>query len=247
MSIIIQYQSEEQALDESATGQLLSDEMMKILKESVKDKDKMIAKSQMLVRVLKVNSLPPEIINILIRPWYRANMLASWWENVSWSDEKGRAQDYLDLIDKFEKILNRDQGNISKLMLFMTSSELDIAKFSLILEELKQFFSIFLNFEFQNGKPCSAMYFIRYAINSLFYMAKQMGLKDTGRPTQLNQYMEIVTQRSYVERNKDRLLFNKLNFLSEYDKNKNIPLWYIYDPYCKITNGLLTQIRAHHK
>ncbi|BCA93801.1 hypothetical protein TUM19329_01620 [Legionella antarctica] len=247
MSIIIQYQSEEQALDGSATGQLLSEEMLNILKESVKDKEKMKAKAQMLTKVLKVDGLPPEVINILIRPWYRANMLASWWEYVSWSDEKDRAQDYLDLIAKFEKMLNRDQGNIIKLMLFMTSSELDISKLFLTLEELKEFFSIFLNLEFQNGKPCSAMYFIRYAINSLFYMAKQMGLKDTGKPTQLNQYMEIVTQRSYIERNKDRSLFNKLNFQNEYDKNKNIPLWYIYNPHCKTTNNLLTQIRTHYK
>lgn len=198
MSIIIQHKTEAQALDESTTGQLLNNKMLNVVKELVADKKRLVNKFNTITKILNVGTLTPEIVNILIRPWHRANMLKSLWGEVSWVEEKEKASDYIDIIEKFEKLLNRDSGNINMLMLFMTTTELNLEQIKLILKELKDFYSIFIAHEVRNGGDCSANYFIRYGINSLFYMAKEIGLKERGSPTQLNKY--ILLLREYMKK-----------------------------------------------
>ena len=51
---------------------------------------------------------------------------------------------HIDIIEKFEKLLNRDSVNINMLMLFMTTTELNLEQIKLILKELKDFYSIFI-------------------------------------------------------------------------------------------------------
>lgn len=220
-------------------GQRLDKELTKCLQDNL---SAYTNAGRLLAPLLKINNLPNEVIMILLRPWYRANMLATWCNKVSWSDEKERAKTLVKTIKNLKKQLIQDPQNIAILMLFMTSSEPDIEKFLANLDELQKFLEIFIGFDFKSGSPYSPQYFIRYAINSLFYMGKIIGLKEVGVPTQLNKYIHIVTERVYEEINKDAMKFNKMDFIDNFNKKRNIPLSFIYDPYCPTNKNVLTKI-----
>ena len=238
-SIIIRHQTEEEALDHSIMGQRLDKELTKCLKDNL---SAYANAGRLLAPILKINNLPSEVIMILLRPWYRANMLATWCNKVSWSDEKERAKTMVKTIKNLKRQLAQDPQHIAILMLFMTSSEPDTGRFLSNLDELQKFLEIFIGFDFKNGSPYSPQYFVRYAINSLFYMGRAMGLREMGVPTQLNQYIHIVTERVYEEINKDAMKFNKMDFLDNFNKQRNIPLSFIYDPYCPSNKNVLVKI-----
>ena len=237
MSVITKYTSGDQALDESKTGQLLDKLMLDVARQFATDAPKKIEE---LTLILKADSLSPVVFNILIRHCIRANMLASWWKTVTWSSEKDRAEEYLSLIDKFELLLNRDPQFINMLMLFMRTIELNSTELLSIFAEIKEFFNIFIHYEFKNGKPCSASYFIEYGIYSLFYMAEQMGLSRK----QQNKYVEVITGELYTKLKKRRHAFDKINFLNRFEKNKNTALYFIYDPTCPVTQKTLSRIKT---
>ena len=238
-SIIIKHQTEEEALDHSIMGQRLDKELTKCLQDNL---SVYTNAGRALAPLLKINNLPNEVIMILLRPWYRANMLATWCNKVSWRDEKERAKTLVKTIKSLKRQLIQDPQHIVILMLFMTSSEPDTGQVLSGLDELQKFLEIFIGFDFKNGSPYSTQYFIRYAINSLFYMGKAMGLKEIGAPTQLNQYIHIVTERVYEEINKDSMKFNKIDFLDNFNKQKNTPLSFIYDPCCPTNQKVLANI-----
>jgi hypothetical protein len=220
-------------------GQRLDKELIKCLKDNL---SAYTNAGRALSPLLKINHLPNEVIMILLRPWYRANMLAAWCKKVSWTDEKERAKTLVKTIKSLKRQLVQDPQHIVILMLFMTSSEPDTGQFLSNLDELQKFLEIFISFDFKNGSPYSTQYFIRYAINSLFYMGKVMGLKETGVPTQINQYVHVVTERVYEEINKDSMKFNKMDFVDNFNKQKNTPLPFIFDPYCPSNKDVLTNI-----
>lgn len=220
-------------------GQRLDKELTKCLQDNL---SAYTNAGRLLAPLLKINNLPNEVIMILLRPWYRANMLATWCNKVSWSDEKERAKTLVKTIKHLKRQLAQDPQHIAILMLFMTSSEPDIERFLHNLNELQHFLEIFTDLDFKSGSPYSPQYFVRYAINSLFHMGKIMGLKETGLPTQLNKYIHIVTERVYEEINKDAMKFNKMDFLDNFNKQRNIPLSFIYDPYCPTNKNVLTKI-----
>lgn len=236
MSIITKYTSGDQALDESKTGQLLDKLMLNVARLYAIETPKKIEE---LILILKTDSLSPVDFNMLIRPWLRANMLASWWKTITWSSEKDRAEEYLSLIDKFELLLNRDPGYINMLMLFMRTITLNSTELLSIFAEIKEFLNIFIHHEFQNGKPCSASYFIEYGVYSLFYMAEQMGLSRK----QQNKYVAVITGELYTNLKKRRHTFDKINFLNRFEKNKNTALYFIYDPTCPLIQNTLNHLK----
>lgn len=236
---MIRHQTEEKALDHSIMGQRLDKELTKCLQDNL---SAYTNAGRLLAPLLKINNIPNEVIMILLRPWYRANMLATWCNKVSWSDEKERAKTLVKTIKNLKRQLTQDPQHIAILMLFMTSSEPDTERFLSNLDELQKFLEIFIGFDFKNGSPYSPQYFVRYAINSLFYMGKAMGLREMRVPTQLNQYIHIVTERVYEEINKDAMKFNKMDFLDNFNKQRNIPLSFVYDPYCPTNKNVLAKI-----
>ncbi len=237
----MRYQTAEEALNQSIVGQRLDKELIKCLKDNL---DAYTSAGHNLASFLKINSLPTDVKMILIRPWYRANMLAAWCNTVQWGDEKERAKTLIKTIKNLKKQLTRDPQHITMFIFFLTSSEPDLESFLSSLDELEKFLEIFIEINFKNGSPYSSQYFLRYAINSLFYIGKIMRLKEIGAPTQLNQYIEIVTGRTYEEINKDASKFKKINFINNFKKHKNIPLLYIFDPYCSTNKNALAKINC---
>lgn len=237
MSVITKYTSGDQALDESKTGQLLDKLMLDVVRQHVAELPKIMKE---LIPILKTDTLSPTVFNILVRPWLRANMLASWWKTIKWGSEKDRVDEYLSIIDKFELLLNRDPGYINMLMLFMRSVELNSTELLSIFAEIKEFHKIFIQHEFQNGKPCSPSYFIEYGVYSLFYMAEQMGLSRK----QQNKYVAVITGELYTNLKKRRCAFDKINFLNRFEKNKNTALYFIYDPTCPVTQKTLSYLKT---
>lgn len=204
--IIHEHKSE---FEQTILGQRLDETMMKCLKDTAKINEKT---GEELATLLNAN-LPREFVMALTRPWYRANMLATWCEQLNLPEEKEWVRDVIKLLKQMKKILVRhNPDNVLLLMLFITSTEPKLDEFVENLDELISFFESFLKLEFKNGKTFSPNYFRRYAINSLFWMGKKMGLLETGSPTQLNKYVHIVTERVYEEINKDYLKFKKMTY-----------------------------------
>lgn len=235
-SIIHQHKSE---FEQTALGQRLDETMIKCLKATATVNDKTGNK---LVELLGID-LPKEVVMVLTRPWYRANMLASWCEQLNLPEEKEWLKDVIKMLKRVKKELTRhNPENILLLMLFKTSSEVNIDMFLKNLDDLISFFESFMEIDFKNGSEFSPKYFRRHAINSLFWMGKKMGLLETGSPTQLNKYVHIVTERVYEDINKDYGKFKKNNFLNTAIQKMNVALFFIYNPHCEETKNILSKI-----
>ncbi len=240
-SIIYQHKSES---EHTKLSQRLDETMINCLKATATVND---ATGEKLANLLKID-LPKEVIMILTRPWYRANMLADWFEQLRLPDEKEWVKDILKMLKQLKKKLTQHNSeHVLLLMLFITSSEPNIDLFVKNLNDLISFFESFLKLNFKNGSEFSHQYFRRHAINSLFLMGKTMGLLETGSPTQLNKYVHIVTERVYEDINKDYMKFRKNNSLDVASQNQkiNLPLLFIHNPNCDTTKRILSKISDH--
>lgn len=130
-SIIIKYTSE---LTQSKLSQRLDETMIECLKATVTINDKT---GTQLATLLQINNLSRDAVMILTRPWYRANMLASWFEQYDLPTAKERAEEIINCIKEFRILLTAhsiEAGLI--LMLLLTSNELNIDKLLLHLDEI---------------------------------------------------------------------------------------------------------------
>jgi hypothetical protein len=234
-SIIIKHTSE---FSQSKLGQRLDETMIECLKATATVNDKMGIK---LATLLKINDLPRDVVMILTRPWYRANMLASWFEQHDLPTAKERAKEVIDTVKEFKRLLTADSTEASLiLMLLLTSNELNMDRLLFDLDDVQSFFEFFTKIDFDNSSEYSINFLRRYALNSLILMGKKMGLNETGKPTQLNQYLQIVTDRVYKEIGKDNMKFREIDFPNSVEQNTL--LLFIHNPYCKITNSVLSKI-----
>lgn len=236
-SIIIKHTSE---FNQSKLGQRLDETLITCLKATVTVNDETGTK---LATLLEINNLPREVVMILTQPWYKANMLATWIEQHNLPTAKERANDIINKLKDLKKILTANSTEPSLLlMLLLTSSELDLDRILFNLDEIQSFFEFFIKRDFNNGNNYSVNFFRRYAINSLIWMGKKMGLVETGKPTQLNQYISIVTDRVYADINKDFMKFKNIDFLKITKDKMNVPLLFIFNPFCQKTNNILSKI-----
>ncbi|CAM2736633.1 Uncharacterised protein [Legionella steigerwaltii] len=236
-SIIIKHTSE---FNQSKLGQRLDETLMTCLRATVTVNDETGTK---LATLLEISNLPREVVMILTQPWYKANMIASWIEKHNLPTAKECAKDIIKKLKDLKKILTANSTEPSLfLMLLLTSSELDLDKILFNLNEIQSFFEFFIKHNFKNGNNYSANFFRRYAINSLFWMGKKMGLVETGKPTKLNQYLHIVTDRVYEDINKDFMRFKKIDFLTISKEKMNVPLSFIFNPFNEKTNNILSII-----
>lgn len=234
-SIIIKHTSE---FNQSKLGQRLDETMIECLKETATVNDKMGIK---LATLLKINNLPREVVMVLARPWYRANMLVAWFERQDLPTAKDSAKDIIDVLKKIKKLLTASSIEASLiLMLLRTSSELNLDRLIFHLNEVQSFFESFVRTDFGNGSEYSINFLRRYAINSLILMGKKMGLDETGKPSQLNQYLQIVTDRVYAEIGKDNISFREAGFPDSI--KQNTLLLFIHNPDCEATNSILSKI-----
>lgn len=237
-SILIQHKSEAD-LDKSEIGKQLESGLVNCMQEVMTVKNNT---GQRLASLLGVSSLPNLIIFLLVRPWQRANMLATWCEGKQLSAAKEPVKTLIRSLKKAKRDFMNIPKAVDMLMLFETSTELKVDGFLNDFDVAIRFFEGFSQLELANGKNYSASYFRRYALNSLFYMGKKMGLLESGAPTQLNEYIHIVTDRLYQDIDKDHYRFNNTNFMDEFARNKNTPLMLIFNPYCNITDAMLQDI-----
>ncbi len=237
-SVIIKHTSE---FEQTKLGELLDGSMLKCLKDSVHLNQNMGTE---LATLLEIDNLPREVVMILSKPWYHANMLANWIKENDLSSAKERANNIVKTIAELKNLLNANSlvsGVI--LMLLDTSTELDLNRFLFYLDEVQNFFESFINIDFRNSQTYSVHFLTRYAINSLFWMGNKMGLTKIGKPTQLNHYLHIVTDRLYADINKDYLKYNNIDFINVFEKNRSVLLLFIFNPCCNLTNNVLTKIR----
>lgn len=242
-SIIKKYTSivkADEALDKTKFGQKLVQEMLQHLEMSIANSPQI---SEGLSSLLKMGSLPPEIVNIIIRPWHRATMLIEWCRQCNLPEEKNRVKDKIEEIKQIKKAFTNWPKASLSFMLFLTSTLPDIDNFLFNLEEFQKYLEEFNNISFKRGSEYSPEYFKRYAINSLFWIGKKMGLAETGKPTQLNEFIKIITGNTYGEIGKDHFIFKETNFIEQFN-SENTALSFIFDPHCPSTNGILNLMNA---
>lgn len=234
-SIIIKHTSE---FSQSKLGQSLDETMIECLKTTATVNDKMGTK---LATLLQINNLSREVVMMLTRPWYKANMLAAWFEQHNLPTAKERTKKIIETVKELKKLITARSIEASLiLMLLQTSSELNRDRLLFNLNEVQSFFESFTGIDFDNSSEYSINFLRRYAINSLILMGKKMGLNETGKPTQLNQYLQIVTDRVYTEIGKDHMRFREIDFPDSI--KQNTLLLFIHNPYCKTTNSILSKI-----
>jgi hypothetical protein len=137
-SIIIKHSSE---FNQTKIGQRLDETMIECLKATATVGDKT---GTMLATLLQINNLPKNIVMVLTRPWYRANMLANWFEKHSLSMTKEHVKGIIDCIDEVKGLLIANSTNACLvLMLLLTSNEPNIDKLLSNLDEIKHFFESF--------------------------------------------------------------------------------------------------------
>ena len=185
-------------------------------------------------------------LSLLVQPWLRANMLINFLNSFKPGEEKSRVNDIIRSIQQFKKTLISWPKKSLDFLVFQTSSEPQIDRLLNYLAELETFLRKYSKLNFNNGEIHTSDYLKKYAIDSLLWMGKKMALKESGRPTQLNKYIHIVTDRLYTDINKDHTNYKKEeNYLNKYDQNKNYWLMFIFNPECSVTKDILTKIRIY--
>ncbi|MFW2534431.1 MULTISPECIES: hypothetical protein [unclassified Legionella] len=238
-SILIQHTSLK-TLDESKINARLIEEIFNYPTDLMNLNKEL---GEKLASLLGANNLPPEVVTLLSRPWQRANMLASWNDKLNLPVRKENTKSFVKRLKKIRKDFTNMYQTIATFMLFEKNVELDIDKIIYNFDETIKYFEDFIKQKFARGQSYSTHYFKRYALNSLFYMGKKMGLSEEGSPTSLNKYVQIVTDKTYDDIDQDHFKFKKIDFIAEYERNKNItPMWFIFNPYCELTNSMLCDI-----
>lgn len=242
-SIIKKYTSAaavDEALDKTKFGQKITQEMFQHLNINLANTSQI---SEKLSSLLRTGLIPPEIINIIIRPWHRAMMLSEWCKECDFPEEKIRVKNKIEEIKQAKSAFAIWPKTSLSLMFFLTSTMPDIDNILFNLEEFQKQLEDFNNISFKRGSEYSPEYLKRYGINSLFWIGKKIGLAETGKPTQLNKFIKIITGNTYGEVGKDHFIFKETNFIEQFNP-KNTALSFIFDPHCPSTDGILNLMNA---
>ncbi|CZG71836.1 hypothetical protein SC738_10285 [Legionella pneumophila serogroup 1] len=203
---------------------------------------------QQLTDLLLVPYAPePAILMLLAQPWFRANMLINFLGSFDLSEEKIRVEEIINALSTARKVLSYWPQKSLDFLLVQTSSEPQIGILIDHLTEIITFLTKFSTLSFRHGEIHNPNYLKRYAIDSLFWMGKEMGLKESGnKPTQLNKYIHLVTDRLYTDIAQDHLKYNNgISYLEKYNQNDYFFLMFIFNPHCDVTKNILSTLRRH--
>lgn len=198
-----------------------------------------------LAELFYMDKFPSSYTALLSRTWQRANMLATWNDKLKLPDRKECAKSVVQRLKDLKEELTYLCNAIATFMLFENTVELNIEILSYHIDETIKFLEDFIQHQFAPGEGYSTDYFKRHAINSLFYMGKKMGLSEKkSKSTQLNQFVQIITNRLSQDIAQDHRKFKDIDFIAKYEMNKNYtPIEFIYNPHCKFTNAMLSDIK----
>lgn len=143
-----------------------------------------------LAKLLQVSSISQEELTVLLGPWHRAIKLAELWGGIKSSEAKKRLRFHLKQIKQLKKEINANHFGISSLMELLLGNEVHFH-----LEALEELLGSIIAINPKRGQPYNADYFIRYAINSLFYIGKEIGLKSDRSPSSIHKFIQCVTGR----------------------------------------------------
>ncbi|MCC5016059.1 hypothetical protein [Legionella sp. 31fI33] len=189
----------------------------------------------------------PSTLMLLAQPWFRANLLINFLDSFDLSEEKMRVEEIIHAIGSLKKILMCWPQKSLDFLLVQTSSEPQIERLLTYLTELSTLLERFSTLNFRHGEVHTSNYLRRYAIDSLFWMGKEIALKQTGKPTQLNEYVHIVTDRLYTDIAQDHSKYKQGgDYLTRYNRNEHFFLMFIFNPDCHITKTKL-KLLSHHQ
>lgn len=178
--------------------------------------------------------------------WHRAIKLAELWEQINLSKIRDRVSIYLKYFDRVERELNSNYCEINTLMQLLLGNEIFFH-----LDVCKELLNALLIVNKQPGQPYSVDYFVRYAINSLFYIGKQIGLKADRSPSSLHKFIECITTRDQTTINQDYYTYNethkKINYLKNFTNVLTPATKFIHNPVNRNTQNILRSIRLRIK
>lgn len=189
----------------------------------------------------------PAILMLLAQPWLRVHMLIHFLESFDLSEEKIRVEEIINALSTAKKVLSYWPQKSLDFLLVQTSSEPQIGRLVDYLTEIINFLKMYSTLSFRHGEVHNPNYLRRYAIDSLFWMGKEMALKESdSKPTQLNKYVHVVTDRLYTDIAQDHSKYNKgAPYLEKYNQNDNFYLMFIFNPQCPVTKNILSRLRQH--
>lgn len=203
---------------------------------------------QQLTDLLLVPYAPePAILMLLAQPWFRANMLINFLESFDLSEEKIRVEEIINVLSTARKFLSYWPQKSLDFLVVQTSSEPQIGRLVADLTEIINFLKMYSTLSFRHGEVHNPNYLRRYAIDSLFWMGKEMALKESeNKPTQLNKYIHLVTDRLYTDVAQDHSKYNNgTPYLEKYNQNDNFYLMFIFNPWCPVTKNILRTLSRH--
>lgn len=161
-------------------------------------------------KLLQIDGLSEEELNVLIAPWHRAMMLFKFWKQYHWPTAKKKAQKYLALNKRMEKEYEKDTSNLNEFTLLFSGIDFDKNKELALLSEKNKALSTIVDLDLSRGQPFDSFFFIRYAINSLFYIGTQIGLKPDGSPSSIHRFVQDITERDYEIIHQDYLDYKNI-------------------------------------
>lgn len=195
-----------------------------------------------LAKLLQVSMLTQEELNVLLAPWHRAKKLAELWGKINRSKSKERLHLHLKRIEQLKKEIDSNYRELNTLMTLLVGNEIFFH-----IEAIEELLGGIMYMNSQRGQPYNTDYFIRYAINSSFYIGKQIGLKADRSPSSIHKYIEYVTQRDQDTINQDYSDYKEIhkatNFLKNFSINLNPAIRFIHDPLNRDTQNILRSIR----
>ncbi|MDP3560234.1 MAG: hypothetical protein Q8R79_07810, partial [Legionellaceae bacterium] len=189
----------------------------------------------------------PAILMLLAQPWFRAHILINFLESFDLSAEKIRVEEIINALTTAKKVLSYWPQKSLDLLLVQTSSAPKIERLCTYLTEIIDFLKMYSTLSFRHGEVHNPNYLRRYAIDSLFWMGKEMALKESdNKPTQLNKYIHVVTDRLYTDVAQDHSKYNNgTPFLEKYNQSDNFFLMFIFNPQCPVTQNILSTLHQH--
>lgn len=231
-SIIKKYTSEN---DEDQT--IIHNRFLEYMSATEKTVDNNIG--QKLAEMLSTSPIPsPKTLMFLAQPWIMSHCLVNFLNSFKLSEEKEKAKDLCAKIKKLKETLKMPRPKSLDFLLIETASEPKNGILINYLTEYESHLEQFTELMFQHGQPYTPDFLKRYAIESLIWIGKMIGLNEDGcshNPSRLSRYIQVVTERSEDEIQQDRHKYRERYkveeaFLSRYKQNKNGYLQVIFDP-----------------
>lgn len=162
------------------------------------------------------------------RPIVRAKQLAGVIASIDIQARKKVCQKLIRAARTIQKDLVNQAHEPDTIRLFMEATEIDYNKLSLTLDEYILHLQFLCDLKFKNGETLNPNNLRRFGIHCIFHVAETAGLSKEGKPSQLYQFVQIVTDLDYKTISEYYASYKNVDVIAE--AQSSIALRFIYNP-----------------